>query len=486
MSVWLSPSRQIAWLILLSATLLAWRALAFSLSGATLYVDEAQYWVWSQQLDWGYFSKPPGIAALIQLSTRLFGDTPLGVKALSMVCYPLAAFACWLIAHRLYDSATALQATAIVLSLPIFSWLGLFASTDAPLTLFWLLGLWCYLRALERNGWLDWLALGAICGLGLLTKYTMAIFIGSLFAHLFCFHRQRLKDARPWIGGLLSLTMLAPNLAWNIAHNFPTLRHTADITLNRQGAGGLMALGEFWGTQWLAFGPVFGCLAAAKLFRLHRHWRQAPARLLLWFSLPLWLVVSAQALQGNANANWAAPAFGPMAILLAAWFAQHARQKLLWTGLAGNLIVVGALYHAPDLLAAARMPHQARLNPYIRAMGWDQIGQQLRPHLEPRRNAVLLADNRTLLAHMAYALRDLQPEIASWNPDGRTSDHFKLTTDLSKYAGADAVLISEQTPSPEITQRFTNIEKLGDLETPLDAFSKRHIEVYLLHEFKGY
>ena len=151
--------------------------------GVTLYVDEAQYWTWAQHLDWGYFSKPPGVAALIVLSTALFGDGLLGVKALAMLCYPLAAAACWAIARRLYDARVAFWSALAVLTLPIFAWLGLFVSTDALLTLFWALALWAYLRALDSDTWGDWLLLGVVCGLGLLSKYTMAAWLGAAFLH---------------------------------------------------------------------------------------------------------------------------------------------------------------------------------------------------------------------------------------------------------------------------------------------------------------
>ena len=42
-------------LILLGLTvaLLAWRIWVIQNSGITLYVDEAQYWTWAQDLGWG-------------------------------------------------------------------------------------------------------------------------------------------------------------------------------------------------------------------------------------------------------------------------------------------------------------------------------------------------------------------------------------------------------------------------------------------------
>lgn len=254
-------------LIGLSALLLAWRFWVVPLSGITLYVDEAQYWTWAQQLDWGYFSKPPGIAALIWLSTALFGDGLFGVKALAMLCYPLAAAACWAIARRLYDERTAFWSALAVLTLPMFAWLGLFVSTDALLTLFWTLSLLAYLRAVDSDTWADWLLLGVVCGLGLLSKYTMAAWLGAAFLHLLAFNRQQLASAKPWLAAGLALLILSPNIYWNFAHDFPTLKHTADITLNKKAAGGLGPLGEFWAAQWISFGPVLGSVSSFCSFR---------------------------------------------------------------------------------------------------------------------------------------------------------------------------------------------------------------------------
>jgi 4-amino-4-deoxy-L-arabinose transferase-like glycosyltransferase len=473
-------------LLAIAAALLLWRVAVLPQLGITLYIDEAQYWTWAQHLDWGYFSKPPGIAALIAASTALFGDGLLGVKALGMLCYPLAAGACWAVARRLYDARIAFWAAIAVLTLPMFSWLGLFVSTDALLTLFWTLALLAYLRALDSDAWRDWLLLGAVCGLGLLSKYTMAAWLGAAFLHLLAFHRRRLASPKPWLAAGLALLILAPNIAWNVAHDFPTLRHTADITVNKKAGGGLAALGEFWAAQWVAFGPVLGSIFVVLLAQVRQSWRDERIRLLLWFALPLWAVVSAQALKSSANANWAAPAFAPAAIAAVAWLLQRGKQRLLVAGLAVNLALVGLVYYWPALLAAIDVENPASKTPYARAQGWDGLGRQLTPLLQAHPGSVLVADNRTLLAHMLYELRDLKPAFASWNPSGQASDHYKLTTDLRPWLGKDVLFITQDPPGDDIARRFAAVTKLATLKAPLDAQTTRDMDVYLLREFKGY
>ncbi|MEL6358020.1 MAG: hypothetical protein AAFQ37_13930, partial [Bacteroidota bacterium] len=43
-----------------------------------LDADEAYYWMYAHQLDWGYFDHPPAVAALIKFGMWLPGE--LGVR----------------------------------------------------------------------------------------------------------------------------------------------------------------------------------------------------------------------------------------------------------------------------------------------------------------------------------------------------------------------------------------------------------------------
>src|SRR5260370_7825314 len=80
-----------------------WRLLWLALQPAALFPDEAQYWVWSQQLALGYYSKPPLLAWLIALTTGLFGDSEFAVRLSPPLLHAGAAIFVYAIGARLFD-----------------------------------------------------------------------------------------------------------------------------------------------------------------------------------------------------------------------------------------------------------------------------------------------------------------------------------------------------------------------------------------------
>src|SRR5437762_3150941 len=80
------PASQRLALLYMSTTRAVWlfvaalTALRLSLLAATnISFDEAHYWMWSERLAPAYFSKGPGIAFAIRVSTAVFGANELGV-----------------------------------------------------------------------------------------------------------------------------------------------------------------------------------------------------------------------------------------------------------------------------------------------------------------------------------------------------------------------------------------------------------------------
>ena len=53
----------------------------------SLYGDEAQYWLWSKELDFGYYSKPPLLAWFLFGHTAFFGDSFFSLKMFPLLVY---------------------------------------------------------------------------------------------------------------------------------------------------------------------------------------------------------------------------------------------------------------------------------------------------------------------------------------------------------------------------------------------------------------
>ncbi|MBC7700135.1 MAG: glycosyltransferase family 39 protein [Massilia sp.] len=374
-------------LLALAVALTLYRFWVVQHSGISLFFDESQYWDWSRHLSWGYFSKPPLIAGLVGLSTSLFGSGVLGVKALSILVYPLTAVAMVGLARALWPTSsgvrTGMVAGALFLTTPMVGLLGLVASTDGPLMLCWTLAAWALWRAQVTNRLGLWVLCGAVVGVGIMDKYTMAAFGLTAVWALWGVHGPKRGVLRvgPWAALLVAAVIVSPNVWWNAQNGFPTLHHTAELTAQSGRHGGLLPMITFALGQILMLGPVT-VLAALWLLKQAANlspasippsqwaassqmmppsqWRPSspvlpPSQLnmpgardaasgdgrpqairtsayylasmssyrFLWaLSIPLLLVAMAQAFYADAHVNWAAPAMIGLTMLAASRLSQ--------------------------------------------------------------------------------------------------------------------------------------------------------------------
>ena len=119
---------------------------------------------------------------------------------------------------------------------------------------------------------MEWVALAAAIGLGLLSKQVMAAFIGLMFVFPVVNNRDRylLKSPRPYLVSLFALAALIPPILWNAHHGWITFHHTASHF--ERGPSNLIATSaEFIGGQIGIVSPVtwilFAVLSRLLLFR---------------------------------------------------------------------------------------------------------------------------------------------------------------------------------------------------------------------------
>lgn len=544
--------RRTSMLLALAAALLLYRIGVVHYSGIALFFDEAQYWDWSQHLQWGYYSKPPMIALLIKASTLIFGDSVVGVKILSMVCYCATAVAMVGLARALWPTSsgvrTGVVAGAIFLTTPMVGLLGMFASTDALLLLFWTLAAWALWRAQVTNRIGMWIICGVLCGLGLLSKYTMAAFaITALWTLWGVQGPQRgLFRVGPWLALAAALVVLSPNIMWNAEMGFPTLIHTAEITTRSSRDGGFVSALTFLAGQLAMLGPV-AVIAGLWLYRKGpaapvdvagaSQWAASSQmlppsqwaanslqssvlnsvqpeaarlkttrtsayylasvtsyRYLIALSVPLLVLATAQAFVANAHLNWAAPAMVSLIMLLASRLslpliplAAKRPDKVLWAILISNLLLTGAVIHARDL-AGDKLP--SKYDALVRMRGWHSAFEQLDASLDdPRLKGLpLVTDKRLLAAQASYEWRKHENlRVMAWNPQGLKRNHYELQQSMPNTVGQDVlVLLDDSSDAAAILARFAWTRDVAQSVVQVGPDRQVKLKLVLARGFVGY
>lgn len=462
------------------------RLLQGALSGASLHVDEAQYWDWSHQLQAGYHSKPPLIAWLIAASRAGFGDSELGLRALSLLCWPATAGVLGVLAADIAARPNAAAwAAAIWLATPLAGLLGLVATTDGPLVLMWSAGLLALWRASVRGQQHAWWALGLALGLGLLAKYTAAALLAG--AWLFVLTRRRRRE----VVGLLmasavALALLLPHLWWSRLEGWVTLRHTAEITLHAGAqpgrAGGLPAVAELIGGQALAFAPL--------LLPLWPWWprRQRPGvaealpwrGLLVLTSLPLLVAGLVQAWRAGVQINWLAP----LHVALALWLALAAHDApvpwrlRLRTLLAAQFALVVGLSLLPALAATQHRLLPAWADPWARMRGWDEALQRLVPMLQQQPAPRVLTASRSVMAQAAYHWRGQRIARQAWAPAAQPRHHYESACPWQAGQPLPTHVLLDEPPAPALLAALGPLALEARIETALTLGRTRQLALW--------
>ena len=258
-SLWRNPSFLVA--------VGLWSLRALYAAFPNLFPEEAYYWSYAKHLDYGYLDHPPMVAWLIALGTALFGDTAFGVRVFALGSSVVTSVFVFRLTALLYDRRAACVAFLAVQVLPFFFLAGLVMTPDVPLTACWSAMLYFLTCALFRRRPLAWLGVGVSLGLGMLSKYTIALLGPAtlLFVVLDAPSRFWFRQAAPYLAVALSLVLFSPVIWWNAAHHWASFafQTTGRIRVRRH-----FALHELAGTVVGALSPVGVWLAGLALTSL--------------------------------------------------------------------------------------------------------------------------------------------------------------------------------------------------------------------------
>jgi 4-amino-4-deoxy-L-arabinose transferase-like glycosyltransferase len=441
------------------------RLAGLAVSSVDLFFDEAQYWSWSRELAFGYFSKPPMLAWMIAAAGHVCGDAEACVRAPAPLMFLGTSFLAYAIGATLYGSRTGFWA-AMLTALgtgAVFS--ARIVSTDVPLVLFWALALLAYVRLLQKIDWRWAIVLGVAIGAGLLAKYAMIYFLAGMLLAAVVDKRARDLLTRPelWLALGLAVVTVSPNILWNASNGFLTLRWAGANVVGNDIEPSVIRPIEFLLVQFAVSGPVVFAVAIAAITRIGSKDLLPPDRVLLAFALPPLAVVTVTAVFVNAYANWAASASVSLAVLAAAVLVRRNASVLLWgslaLGLVAQIVLIGTDAFATRINIAFLSPH----NPYKRTLGWadyaQAVGRLARQHGIP----TIASDMRPNVASLLYYWREQPEQILAWPND--TLPNFELTRGLTAAAAQPVLFVGDCRGIERFEKFYAKVTPLGEFGT---------------------
>lgn len=464
---------------------------------ADLLGDEAYYWDWGRQPDWGYFSKPPMIGWLMAVVGRLTGNAEWGIRLAPLLIGTATLAASFALARRLFGARTAFLAALLLTLTPGNAGLNLFFTIDAPLLLAWSCGLLCAWQVVEQpQRRLPWVGLAVALGFGALSKQMMLVFpvLLLLFGLVSPADRPLLRNPRLWLTMLAVAACLAPVLDWNRRHHWITVEHTKHhFDAESLGFGDWLARTvEFPAVQALVYTPVtFAALVAVAWLSLRR-WRDLgrAERFLLVFSVPALLGFLLLSLRQRINPNWPAVFYLPLFLLAAAWFdgclrgLPAARSGWRHACLRSAAVITVVLHSALGAVLFGALPVPGKI---AETQGWRETGLQAGAFLErvprPQHTFVLVAGYRYDAAQFAFTLPQ-QPRVYRWSKSEGIDSQYEVWPGPEERLGDDALILqaSKAKSRPladRLASRFKDVETLGRVEVPLDGGGLRAFDVFL-------
>ncbi|MGK9169065.1 glycosyltransferase family 39 protein [Inquilinus limosus] len=244
---------------LLGAGFVGWTLLPAWLAGS-LHPDTLEGLYWGQHWLWGYHKHPPLAAWSSELVHAVFGSADWAYYALSQAFIAASIAGIWLLARDVAGRRSALVAAVLLV-------LTHYTTYDAPRFnpnvaqfAFWAWTLALFWRAQTRDRTIWWILTGLTAGLGVLSKYSMAVLLVTLLSYLLLSSSGRRHFARPglYLGLTAFLLVIAPHLLWLVRNDFVTLGYLAersDQTLTGP-AGHLTAPLAFLADQAFAVAPM--------------------------------------------------------------------------------------------------------------------------------------------------------------------------------------------------------------------------------------
>jgi membrane-associated phospholipid phosphatase/4-amino-4-deoxy-L-arabinose transferase-like glycosyltransferase len=499
--------RRLCWVVI--SALLALRLVYIASGRIELSEDEAYQWLWSKQLDFSYFSKPPMIAYAQFVGTSIWGDTAFGVRFASPVL--AAVMSLWLVGFvsRVAGARTAFMFLLVTMATPLAAVGATLMTVDPLAAFFWMAAVLSGWRAVSENRTGDWAWMGLWVGLGFLSKYTLPLW-WACWGILCCVDpraRQRLRGAGPYLALAISLACTVPVVLWNQEHGWVTAEHLAHrggLTLSWRPT--LRFVRDFVGAQFGLLNPVFAAAALWAAVGVWRRRRRDPLQLYLWcLSVPVFLLFGAYTLRARVLPNWIAPGVLPLLCLTVLYWwtrwremtpaGQRVLTRTLRVGVILGLLAVVVLHETRLVQRFTGWALPLTVDPLRRVRAWGEtarvVGAARERLLADGKQVFIIGDHYGLTGQLSFYLPEARRAVRGealvyYRSSDRAENQFYFWRGYEHRTGQDALYVQQTRtaePAPErLRSEFRSVEDLGLVEVLRDGRAYRTLQLFWCRE----
>ena len=470
-------------LVLIRLAAAAWTPLTF---------DEAYYWMWSKHLAGGYYDHPPMVAVVIRLGTMIAGDTPLGVRLMSVLLTLPMSWAIYRTAELLFGGMRVAVASMLLLNATMIASVGLMIVTpDAPLLVASSFVMFTLAKVLATGQGVWWLAVGVAVGMALLSKYTALFFGAAILIWLVAVPKMRrwLRSPWPYLGGIVALAVFSPVLVWNADHHWVSfIKQLGRARIEHFNPA---FIGELIPAQFAFATPLVFILGAMGLYALARRSLGArPARVLvavMFWVISLYFVW--HSLHARVEANWLAPVYPAFAIAAAV-----AATMVPWQGQARRTVDICLRWATPvGAVMFAALVVQANtgiLSGYKRdatvrsvGVGFAALADEIEAVRQRTGARCILVPDYGTTSWLAFYL----PKGTCVVQHGQRIRWVNMPEPSAEQLSGKLLLVGAQNAAAqkEWQDAFARIERVGDLTRKRGPLVIEPVEVDLLEGAKG-
>ena len=387
---------------LITITLL--RIYALYVSPIELSVDEAQYWHWSQNIEFGYFTKPPMIAWAIALSTSVFGNEEWAVRLFSPLIHFSTSLILWATSQFAFGAKAGKLAALIWIFTPAASLGSFIISTDTPLLLFWSFSILFIFKLFRNETNLIAILAGISIGLAFLSKYAALYFVIFFIMWWLIYDRNKdLSIKNIFIILLTSMLVASGNIYWNYINEFVTVSHTVSNANLTKIIFNLTNVISFLSSQLLVFGPIFLLLYIYLVFDCFL--KKGKLSLLALLSFPIIILITIQSFLKISNPNWAITAYISATIILSAYVVIQ-KYKFLRIFFKGGFIInfVLSIFILKVTFTGDFYPLNLKSDPLRKTLGFELLSDKIENRFNTDLISAIVFETRGDISRFNYYL----------------------------------------------------------------------------------